>query len=298
MSQMGQDGFRWWVGTVIDVDKDPLRLGRARVRVRGYDDLKEDDQITQWASCMTPPTSASYRQVGDTPSLIKGSEVIGFFADGNRGEVRIIMGSIPQQRDDDNSNALSFEARGKDPSPKQKIHPVEPESAYKAQYPFNRVIRTRKGHKIELDDTEGAERINIQHASGTIIEMAPNGRLIIRNPGDSFEIVGGVKNIAIKGDAKIEVGGNLSASVKGQATIVSDSGLTIQSQGILRLAGLLGIQIATGGSVTVQGPGGLSVTDGSLSVSGNISCGTGVTSTIIAGGTALGIVGGLIVSAD
>jgi len=298
MTQMGQDGFRWWVGTVIDVKNDPLKLGRARVRVRNVDDYKEDDQITQWATCVTPVTSASYRQVGDTPMLAEGSEVFGFFADGNRGEVRIIVGSIPQQEDDDNTNALSFEARGTESAKKTKIHPVEPDSAYKAAYPFNRVIRTSSGHKIELDDTEGAERVHIYHASGTAIEMSPNGRLIIRNPGDSFEIVGGVKNIAVKGDAKIEVGGNLSASVNGQATIVSNSGMTIQSQGILRLAGLLGVQIATGGSVTVQGPGGLSVTDGSLSVVGNISSSTAVTTTIIAGGTALGIVGGLVVSAD
>lgn len=298
MTQMGQDGFRWWVGQVIDAQNDPLKLGRARVRIYIVDDFKTDEQITQWATCITPATSASYRQVGDTPSLVEGSEVFGFFADGNRGEVRIIVGSIPQQQDDDNSNALSFEARGKESIKKKKLHPVEPDSAYKAEYPFNRVIRTRSGHKIELDDTEGAERVHIYHASGTAIEMAPDGRLVIRNPGDSFEIVGGVKNIAVKGDVKVEVGGNLNASVKGQATIVSDSGITIQSQGILRLAGLLGVQIATGASVTVQGPGGLTVTDGSLSVMGNISSATGVTTSIIAGGTALGIVGGLIVSAD
>ena len=299
MSQMGQDGFRWWVGTVIDAAGDPLKLGRVRVRVRNVDDYKEDDQITQWATCVTPVTSASYRQVGDTPSLLEGSEVFGFFADRNRGEVRIVVGSIgPWPDEDDGSNALAFEARGKETGIKEKLHPVEPESAFNAQYPFNRVIRTRKGHKIELDDTDGAERINIYHSSGTSIEMAPDGRLTIRNPGDSFEVVGGVKNIAVVGDAKIDIGGNLTAAVKGQATIVSDSGITIQSQGILRLAGLLGVQIATGASVTVQGPGGLSVTDGSLSVVGNISSGTGVTTSIIAGGTALGIVGGLIVSAD
>jgi hypothetical protein len=298
MSQMGQEGFRWWVGRVIDAENDPLKLGRARVRVRGFDDLKEDDQITQWASCVTPVTSASYRGVGDTPSLIIGSEVFGFFADGNRGEVRIIVGSIPQQPDDDNSNALSFEARGKNPETKRKIHPIEPDSAYAAEYPFNRVIKTRAGHMIELDDTEGSERVHIYHSSGTSIEMAPDGRLTVRNPGDSFEVVGGIKNIAVSGDVNVEVGGSLNAVVKGPVNVVSGASIVLESRGVLRLIGQLGIQMISGSSVTAQSPGGLNVTDGSLHVAGRISAGTGVSTTLVAGGSSVGFRNGIAVRAD
>ena len=297
MAQMGQDGFRWWVGTVIDAANDPLKLGRVRVRVRGVDDYKDDDQINQWASCVTPTTSASYRGVGDTPSMVEGSEVFGFFADGNRGEVRIVVGTFPQQPDDENTNALSFEARGKDPDEKKKLHPIEPDSAFGAEYPFNRVIRTRKGHKIELDDTEGSERVHIYHASGTSIEMAPDGRLTVRNPGDSFEIVGGVKNIAVVGDAKIEVGGSLNATVKGNANIITKGSITFEAGGILRLAGKLGVQISSGGSITMQGPAGLNVTEGSIHCIGKIVSGTGVTTNIIAGGSNVGMRNGVIVRA-
>ena len=297
MTQMGQQGFRWWVGTVIDSENDPLQLGRVRVRVRGVDDSKDEDQITQWATCVTPTTSASYRGVGDTPSLLEGSEVFGFFGDGNRGEVRIIVGTIPQQSGDENTNALSFQARGKDPDTQQKLHPIEPDSAFKAEYPFNRVIRTRKGHKIELDDTDGAERVHIYHASGTSIEMAPDGRLTIRNPGDSFEIIGGVKNIAITGDANIEVGGSLSATIKGAANIISESNITMESKGILRLMGQLGVQIASSTSITTQAPAGFNVTEGSIHCIGKIVSGTGVTMNTIAGGSNIGIRNGLIVRA-
>jgi hypothetical protein len=298
MAQMGQQGFRWWVGTVIDCTNDPLQLGRVRVRVRGVDDYKDDQQITQWAVCVTPTTSASYRGVGDTPSLLEGSEVFGFFADGNRGEVRIVVGSIPQQTGEADTNALSTQARGSEPDEKTKLHPIEPNSAFKAQYPFNRVIRTRKGHMIELDDTDGAERVNIYHASGTAIEMAPDGRLTIRNPGDSFEVVGGIKNIAVTGNANIEIGGDLNVAVKGNANIISDSGITIESKGMLRLMGLLGVQIVSGAGIAVQSPAGLSVTDGSLHVVGNITSGTGVTTNIVAGGSNIGIRNGLIVRVD
>lgn len=297
MAQMGQEGFRWWVGTVIDVVNDPLKLGRVRVRVRGVDDFKDNDQINQWATCVTPTTSASYRGVGDTPSLVEGSEVFGFFADGNRGEVRIIVGTFPQQPDDENTNALSFEARGKDPDQKKKLHPVEPDSAFGAEYPLNRVIRTRKGHKIELDDTEGSERVHIYHSSGTSIEMAPNGRLTIRNPGDSFEVVGGVKNIAVIGDCKVEVGGNLNAVVKGSANIIANGNIALDAGGFLRLASKIGVQIISGGSVTVQSPAGLNVTEGSIHCIGNIVSGTGVTASSIAGGTSLNMINGTIVRA-
>ena len=295
---MGQEGFRWWVGTVIDCVNDPLQLGRVRVRVRGVDTYKDDEQITQWAVCVTPTTSASYRGVGDTPSLVEGSEVFGFFADGNRGEVRIVVGSIPQQSGDENTNALSFEARGQDPVKNDKIHPVEPDSAYNAEYPFNRVIRTRKGHRIELDDTDGAERVHIYHASGTSIEMAPDGRLTIRNQGDSFEVVGGIKNIAVTGNANIEVGGNLNAVIKGSANIISDSGINIESKGLLRLMGLLGVQIVSGAGISAQAPAGVSVTEGSLHVIGNITSGTGMTTNIVAGGANIGMRNGLVTRVD
>lgn len=295
MTQMGQEGFRWWVGTVFDATGDPLRLGRVRVRVRGVDDDKEDDQIRQWASCVTPTTSPSFRGVGDTPQLMEGSEVFGFFADGNRGEARIIVGTIPQQPGDENTNALPQQARGTDPDRPSKLHPIEPDSPFNAEYPLNRVIRTRKGHMIELDDTDDSERVHVYHCSGTSIEMQPNGRITIRNPGDSFEVVGGIKNIAVTGDCNIDVGGNLTARIQGDCNIISGASIIIESRGILRLAGQLGIQLVSGQGISAQTPGGFSVPDGSIYASGNITSGTGVTATVVAGGATLEFKDGMCV---
>lgn len=294
MTQMGQTGFRWWVGTVIDNSGDPLQLGRVRVRVRGVDDLKTDDQINQWATCLTPTTSPSLNGVGDTPNLLNGSEVLGFFADGNRGEVRVVIGSIPQQSGDINTNALPERSRGQNTSIFSKLHPIEPDSAFAAEYSKNRVIRTTKGHIIELDDTDGSERVNITHASGTMIEMAPDGRLTIRNPGDSFSVTGGVKNIAVTGDVNIEVGSNLNAVVKGNVSVAAAGDISIQSQGVLRLAGVLGVQIITGGGLGIQAPAGVNINRGSLNVSGNIIAGTGATGSFIAGGNVVRVRGGIV----
>ena len=54
---------------------------------------------------------------------------------------------------------------------------------YNARYPFNRVNQTESGHVIEIDDTPNGERINIQHMSGSFIEMHPDGSIRILNEG-------------------------------------------------------------------------------------------------------------------
>lgn len=295
------DGLVWWQGRVENIN-DPEKSGKVQVQIYNFYELppkgKTQRDSLPWCIPILPTTSPSIDGVGDTPQFVVGSRVMGFFSDGNHAGLvskPYIVGTMPISPEDENKNSISLQARGKNSDEIKKIHPVEPDSAYKAEYPLNRVIRSRKGHKIELDDTDGSERIYIYHASGTSIEMAPDGRLTIRNPGDSFEVVGGVKNIAVTGNANIEVGGNLSARIKGAASIVSDTSIAIESKGILRLMGLLGVQISSGSSVTMQAPAGANVTEGSLHVMGRISSGTGLTTNIIAGGSNIGIRNGIAV---
>ncbi len=70
----------------------------------------------------------------------------------------------------------------------------EPESAYAAVYPNNIVISTHRGITIEIDNTEGAERLHIYHPSNSYIEIDNNGNLIFRNDGNRFEITRGTRN--------------------------------------------------------------------------------------------------------
>ena len=38
------DQTRWFLGTVVNIADDPLKLGRARVRIFGvYDEIEEED---------------------------------------------------------------------------------------------------------------------------------------------------------------------------------------------------------------------------------------------------------------
>lgn len=67
----------------------------------------------------------------------------------------------------------------------------EPDPYYSAEYPNNKVFASNSGIVVEIDDTNGEERIHIYHPSNSYIEINKDGDMIIRNAGDRFDIVDG-----------------------------------------------------------------------------------------------------------
>lgn len=282
--QLGKEGFSWWFGIVNDIDKE-YQVGMVYVAVVGVNalDEKSKDRLLK-CQVILPTTSQSVEGIGDTPQVDIGSKVFGFYTD-QTATSGFILGTIPVIPNlDQNLNSVSFLARGKQIDDDKKVHSVEPDSSFKAEYPKNRVIRSRTGHTIELDDTPDAPRVHIRHSSGSKIEMRPDGSIVIKSVKDSFEIVGGKKDIAVIGDCNVEVQGNLNATAKGDITVAGQRDVSILAKGRLFLQGMLGIKISSGAGTAIEGPGGLAVTEGSLSVMGNGTMGTGVTGNIVAGG--------------
>ena len=129
----------------------------------------------------------------------------------------------------------------------------QPQVSYNAEYPYNKVMQTESGHIIEMDDTPGAERLQVYHRSGTFIEIDPNGTIIKRTKGSSYEIIDRNGHIAVLGDAhlsvsgavKIYVGGNADIEVEGDTNIKSLNDVTVQAAGKMNLSATEEINIAS-----------------------------------------------------
>lgn len=274
--KLGEEGFVWFFGLVEDI-QDPLKLGRVKVRVfHDHDENVQTEQLP-WSQVVLPTTSGSSQGVGDTPNLYVGSQVFGFYVDGKERQLPMILGSIPIIPNmEEDRHSISWLARGKQTINKPATGP-EPESPYAAEYPYNRVIQTRAGHAIELDDTPENERVHIYHKAGSYIEINKDGRVVIKGVDDSYEIVAKDKHLYVKGDVDIQVNGNLNAVVKGNIDCVSEGNVTLAAGKTLDLSAAGGVNINSGTGVTIDAPGGVSVTQAGLSAVGSISSGTGVT---------------------
>jgi hypothetical protein len=251
---MGSEGFAWFFGVVEDRD-DPLKLGRLRVRVHSIHDDKENipTDSLHWASVILPITSASLNGIGISPTGIKvGTTVFGFFADGSETQLPIILGTLAGIPEEGKHDVVRL-ARGVAGIQKQLLTGVEPESAYKAKYPYNKTITTEGGHAIEVDDTPGSERLHVYHKSGTYVEIDHKGQRATKVVDNDIEIV--VK------DNKVYIGGDCEVTVLGNITINGSKRISIKA----------------GKAIDIAAPGGVVITEGSLSVAGGISSGVGVT---------------------
>lgn len=276
--KLGEEGFNWFFGFVEDV-LDPLKLGRVKVRVLHDHDENIDTEQLPWAQVLLPTTSGSSQGVGDTPNLYVGSQVMGFYVDGKEKQLPLIIGSVPIIPSmDEDRHSLSWLARGKQIIDKQKTGP-EPDSSYAAEYPYNRVIQTRAGHTIELDDTPNNERVHIYHKSGSYLEINKDGRIVLKGVDDSYEIVANDKHLYVKGDVNIQVEGNMNAVVKGSVDVAAVKDVTVSSKGVLTLNGAGGVVVNSGAGVTIAAPGGVSLTEGGLTSMGAISSASAVTGT-------------------
>jgi hypothetical protein len=94
----------------------------------------------------------------------------------------------------------------------------QPEPSYKAVYPHNKVYESPSGHIIEIDDTAEAERLFINHKSGTFIEIMPDGAVNQRIQTSEYKIILKDKNLSVTGNLNITVTGDTNLSVTGNVT--------------------------------------------------------------------------------
>lgn len=94
-----------------------------------------------------------------------------------------------------------------------------PDSTYAAQYPYNSSTVTKSGHEIDIDDTEGAERIRIAHTNGTYIEMGKDGRFDLTVNHGMYENIVGGKSEYVNGQKETTIKGALKQDVFQSASL-------------------------------------------------------------------------------
>jgi uncharacterized protein involved in type VI secretion and phage assembly len=178
------------VGVVTSLE-DPDGIGRVRV---GFPHL--DGQQSWWARLATLMAGAS-RGTRFLPEV--GDEVLVAFEQGDARRPYVLGGLW-------NTAAAPPPDDGK-----------QKENNW-------RYIKSRSGHLLRFDDTDGAERIEI-------IDKGGKHRLIIDTAGDQIEIIcdkGNISVTAAKGDVKVKAS---------QVTIESTGDMTLKASGTMTIKG-------------------------------------------------------------
>jgi hypothetical protein len=205
-----------------------------------------------------------------------------------------------------NGQSLPKTPYSKGKSEKLKGIVDEPESAYKAEYPYNTTYTTKSGHAIELDDTPSHERLHIWHKSGSYEEIANKpaengereikGRRVLKTKDDSFEVVDRNKNVLIGNNHNVEIANNETIFVGNNQVvdIGANCTITVGKNCNLIVKGHININAAEGITISTKGAG-ITMTKGSLYVADSIRSGTGVSNTFTTvAGHVVTVTGGII----
>ena len=267
-----------------------------------------------WAFPIAPITSASVSGIGTSPlGVVEGSWVFGLSMDGPPMQELYILGTLPGRptkrlnpndqgfcdpndyyplddwlNESDLSRLARNESTGKTSLKDKKgrretsVRTVkgswsEPSAPYNAQYPYNHVRQSESGHIEEWDDTEGSERINREHKSGTFVEWHPDGSEVKKVIGDGYEIHLKDRNCLIKGTLNITVDGDANIYAKKNLNLKADKNIDINAKGKISLYALKGINITTPRKVTIKGIMGFSAKAviGRASVASPVNISTG-----------------------
>ena len=259
---MGLDGFIWFIGVVENRNDPSqmgrVQVRCASFHTENKVDLPTED--LPWATTMLPTTASGNSGLGHNPFLAEGTWVLGFFLDAKTKQQPVILGTLPgkpsslgditkgfndpNEREDEEGVSvyplvagepdIDKLARGENTIDKETDQTKdvtiansedtwnEPDSAYKATYPYNRVFKTETGHVKEYDDTKGEERIHEYHKAGTFYEIDKDGNKFTRIVKDNYEIIAGTNYVNIKGDVNLTIDSNCNTHIKGNYEVQID----------------------------------------------------------------------------
>lgn len=226
-------GVQGMVIGVVTNNKDPDELGRVRVK---FPWLSDDDE-SAWARVVSPMAGGG-RGLFYLPE-VDDEVLVGF----EHGDIHrpFIIGAL---------------WNGKDKPPIKASQAVGGDGKVN-----KRVLKSRSGHTITLDDTAGGEEITIVDKTGSnkIVFHSPDNSLQIKVQGDlTIEAQG---KLTLKGMNGVEMKSETDLSIKGE------TGVDISSETDLKLSGETNAELSSsvqatvkGALVSVEGTGPVSVT--------------------------------------
>ena len=239
------DDTRWFIGVVKNIT-DPIKMGRIQVRIHGVhgEDLEQvSDDNLPWAQVLTPITEGGTSGLGNSLGIQINARVFGVFLDGRNSQQPLVLGSIPHSERGTSTGGTKTEvttnvmAQGVstafDVAKKTENSSIdEPlqQNIWKPEYPHNKVTQTSSGHVIEIDDTDGYERIHIYHKSGTFIEMHENGDIVTQHK-NGFRSVTGNDKLYASGDVEWVIEGNITIQALKNFTLSAKENLSVITHG-------------------------------------------------------------------
>lgn len=200
---------------VVTNNQDPDKLGRVKVKFPWLSDQDE----SYWARVLTP-MAGKERGIYCLPEV--DDEVLVAFEQG-QVEFPYILGSL---------------WNGKD----------KPPAVNEDGKNNQRLIKSRSGHQIILDDTEGEEKIIIRdktEKNEVIIDSSKNAMTIKVEQDLTVEAKGKISLKSSGGDLSIECK-NLAIQAQQNCDIKANSQCTVQANGGMALKCLAGVKINDG----------------------------------------------------
>ncbi|QIN97217.1 baseplate hub subunit and tail lysozyme [Synechococcus phage S-H25] len=157
---VGKDGFFWWVGEVED-SKDPMGLGRVRVRVLGYytnvrggttADLATKE--LPWATVLQHTSQPGNDGQGENSGQLQpGAIVMGFFMDGESAQMPIVIGVMRVKKDakSRDKNVFAFTGENMEPDSTGHVNPAMYNPANPV-YTVNNAAGEPTGNKLRGGD--------------------------------------------------------------------------------------------------------------------------------------------------
>ena len=163
---IGRDGYTWWVGEVEDIE-DPSEIGRVKVRILGWYTGSGDSEaylkevpreVLPWATVLLPCDQPQVKSSGTSTELQCGAWVLGFFLDGEEGNIPCVLGAFRgfQQQKTDAMTTIA------DPTIAEKLKTASPKQdnlAGESQFdgsPFPKTPLSPASPKGAVEESRGA----------------------------------------------------------------------------------------------------------------------------------------------